>query len=898
MLNVVAKALFGSRNERILKSLNKVVRKINTFESDLSKLKDTALQDKTKAFRARYQQGESLEQLLPETFAVVREAAKRVLGMRHYDVQLIGGMVLSHGKIAEMRTGEGKTLVATLPLYLHSLTGKGAHLVTVNDYLAKRDAEQMGQIYDFLGLTTGVIVAGMDLQARQAAYACDITYGTNNEFGFDYLRDNMAFSREEQVQRERNFAVVDEVDSILIDEARTPLIISGAAEDSVDVYSKLSAIIHKLTKQEAEEGNGDYYLDEKSKQAFLTDAGHQKVEELLLAMGLISAEENLYSAANVSLMHYLSAVLRAHTLFHKDIDYIVKNNEVMIVDEHTGRAMEGRRWSDGLHQAIEAKEGVKVQGENQTLASMTYQNYFRLYDTLSGMTGTADTEAFEFHQIYDLEVVVIPTNRPMIRKDHPDAVFLTHAEKFTAIVKAIAQAQKSGQPVLVGTASIDTSEYLSQFLNKAKVPHNVLNAKQHEREANIVIEAGRPGAVTIATNMAGRGTDIVLGGNWQAEVKDLQEPTQQKIDAVKQDWQKRNKAVLKAGGLYIIGSERHESRRIDNQLRGRAGRQGDPGQSRFFLSLDDNLIRIFAPPRLAGFMKRMGMGNGEPLESKMVSKSIANAQKKVESFHFDMRKNLLEYDNVANDQRQVIYTQRQELLEADHVSDIITNICQSVITRIVTLHMPPGSVEEQWDIQSLTALFKDNFNSELPVQLWLDKDESCDGDGVAHKAAEAITKAYHGKLQYADPIILQQYEKMVLLQSLDNHWREHLSAMDHLRNSINLRGYAQKDPKQEYKREAFELFSEMLDCFKYDVIATLSKVEVAQQEDVEAVEEQWRHSVTNINMQHAGVQWVGGNKSADAAPVNNTLQGQKVGRNNPCPCGSGKKYKQCHGKLI
>jgi preprotein translocase subunit SecA len=901
MLNMIAKMLFGSRNERILKSLNKVVQKINAMEADLSKLDDAALQAKTKVFQERYQQGESLDKLLPEAFALVREAAKRVLNMRHYDVQLIGGMVLHQGKIAEMRTGEGKTLVATLALYLHALTGKGAHLVTVNDYLAKRDAEQMGQVYAFLGLSTGVIVAGMDPQARKEAYACDITYGTNNEFGFDYLRDNMAFSREEQVQRELNFAVVDEVDSILIDEARTPLIISGAAEDSADMYSKLGAIIPKLTRRQDEDDQGDYYLDEKSKQAFLTDAGHQKVEELLIEMGLIDQEDNLYSAANVSLMHYLGAVLRAHTLFHKDIDYIVKNNEVMIVDEHTGRVMEGRRWSDGLHQAIEAKEGVKVQGENQTLASITYQNYFRLYDTLSGMTGTADTEAFEFHQIYDLEVVVIPTNRPMIRKDRPDAVFLTQDEKFTAIVDAIAQAQKAGQPVLVGTASIETSEYLSQLLKKAKISHNVLNAKQHEREANIIIEAGRPGAVTIATNMAGRGTDIVLGGNWQAEVKALTEPTQKQIDAVKKDWEQRNKTVLEAGGLYIVGSERHESRRIDNQLRGRSGRQGDPGQSRFFLSLEDNLIRIFAPPRLAGFMKRMGMGNGEPLESKMVSKSIANAQKKVESFHFDMRKNLLEYDNVANDQRQVIYTQRQELLEGDQVSDIITNIRQSVIARVVALHMPPGSLEEQWDIEGLTAILKGDFNITLPVQKWLDEDESLDGDAMSHKVVEAIAKAYHDKLQHADSDVLQQYEKMVLLQSLDNHWREHLSAMDHLRNSINLRGYAQKDPKQEYKREAFELFSDMLDRFKYDVISTLSKVEVAQQEDVAAVENQWRHAVTNINMQHAEIHGIGDESADDAnAPasaVPQRVEGRKVGRNDPCPCGSGKKYKQCHGKL-
>ena len=904
MLNAIAKTVFGSRNERILKRLSRMVKKINVMEADLAALDDAALQAKTQAFKDRIAQGASLNDILPEAFAVVREASKRVLGMRHYDVQLIGGMVMHEGQIAEMRTGEGKTLVATLPMYLHALSGKGAHLVTVNDYLAQRDAQQMGQLYGFLGLTTGVIVAGMDQPARRAAYACDITYGTNNEFGFDYLRDNMAFSVDEQVQRELNFAVVDEVDSILIDEARTPLLISGEAEDSSDVYQKLNHLVPKLTERKEEEGPGDYYLDEKSKQAFLTEQGHESVEKLLTDAGLIKADESLYSAANVSLMHFFSAVLRAHTLFHKDVDYIVNNDEVMIVDEHTGRTMPGRRWSDGLHQAIEAKENVKVQGENQTLASITYQNYFRLYETLSGMTGTADTEAFEFHQIYELEVVVIPTNKPMIRKDQPDLVYLTAQEKFTAMIDAITEAQKKQQPVLVGTASIETSELLSMLLKKAKVKHNVLNAKQHEREAHIIIEAGLPGAVTIATNMAGRGTDIVLGGNWQAEAEAMDpQPSKDKLEKLKADWQKRHKTVLDAGGLLIIGSERHESRRIDNQLRGRSGRQGDPGETRFYLSLEDNLVRIFAPPRLAGFMRKMGMGNGEALESKMVTKSIANAQKKVESFHFDMRKNLLEYDNVANDQRQVIYSQRQELLLADNVSNIIKGINEDVMSQIVDVHFPPGSIEEQWDIAGLEGVLTGDFNISLPVSQWLDSEEQLDAEGLKQRLIEHMASAYQEKLQHADTSTISQFEKMVLLQSLDSHWREHLSAMDHLRNSINLRGYAQKDPKQEYKREAFELFSDMLDRFKYDVAATLSKVEVAQPDDVSAVENQWRHSVSNINMQHDDLTGLPTDESdaqapqQPASPSTTHFDGRKVGRNEVCPCGSGRKFKHCHGRL-
>ncbi|MDF2691526.1 MAG: preprotein translocase, SecA subunit [Gammaproteobacteria bacterium] len=893
MIQTLIKQVFGSRNERLLKTMNKSVAKINALEPEFAKLSDAALQEKTQEFKNRLAKGESLDDLLEEAFATVREASKRVLGMRHYDVQLIGGMVLHQGKIAEMRTGEGKTLVATLALYLNALSGHGAHLVTVNDYLAQRDAEIMNKLYGFLGLSTGVILSGMEAQDRRNSYACDITYGTNNEFGFDYLRDNMTFSLQEKVQRQLNFAVVDEVDSILIDEARTPLIISGAVEDSSNLYAQLNKLVPRLKKRETPEGEGDYYLDEKVKQAYLTESGHEHMEQMLAEAGLLQPGESLYSSGNIGLMHYLNAVLRAHSLFHRDIDYMVKDNEIMIVDEHTGRAMPGRRWSDGLHQAIEAKEAVKIQAENQTLASITFQNYFRLYNKLSGMTGTADTEAYEFHQIYGLEVVVMPTNKPMIRKDYPDMVFLTTQEKFDAIVKEIKVCVEKGQPVLVGTASIETSEYLSSLLNKAQIKHQVLNAKQHAREAAIIAEAGRPAAVTIATNMAGRGTDIILGGNWQLEADSLPEQTEQALNQIKADWQKRHEQVLKVGGLHIIGSERHESRRIDNQLRGRSGRQGDPGSSRFYLSLQDNLIRIFAADRVATFMKWAGMGKGEALESGMISRAIANAQKKVEGHNFDIRKQLLDYDNVANDQRLVIYAQRNELLGAEEVSDIISNIRKDVVSQVVAGYIPPGSLEEQWDVKGLEQALRTEFNADIPVAQYLDQSTDLDEEGLREKICQQIEQLYAAKKNQGNAVALTQFEKMVLLQSMDTHWREHLSNLDHLRHSINLRGYAQKDPKQEYKREAFNLFSDMLDQFKYDVVTTLSKVQLATNEAANQVESQWRHSVDHLAFQHSELDGMGNVQQEQASSANFA----KVGRNDACPCGSGKKFKQCHGKL-
>ncbi|MDO8953778.1 MAG: preprotein translocase subunit SecA [Gammaproteobacteria bacterium] len=896
MIQALIKQVFGSRNERLLKAMAKSVAKINAMESDFSKLSDAALQAKTQEFKDRLSQGASLEDILEEAFATAREASKRVLGMRHYDTQLIGGMVLFQGKIAEMRTGEGKTLVATLPLYLHALSGKGAHLVTVNDYLVTRDAAIMGKLFGFLGLSTGTVVSGMDTEAKRQAYASDITYGTNNEFGFDYLRDNMAFSLQEKVQRELNFAVVDEVDSILIDEARTPLIISGAVEDSSDYYLKLNTLVPRLKKRETEEGVGDYYLDEKIKQAYLTESGHEHMEDILTEAGMLQAGESLYSANNIGLMHYLTAVLRAHTLFHRDVDYMVNNNEIMIVDEHTGRAMPGRRWSDGLHQAIEAKEGLNIQAENQTLASITFQNYFRLYNSLSGMTGTADTEAYEFHQIYGLEVVVIPTNKPMIRQDHPDMVFLTVPEKFDAIVKEIKACVDKNQPVLVGTASIETSEFLSTLLNKAGIKHQVLNAKQHAREAGIIAEAGRPGVVTIATNMAGRGTDIILGGNWQMEVEALPEKTDAAIEKIKQDWAIRNEQVLKAGGLHILGSERHESRRIDNQLRGRSGRQGDAGSSRFYLSLQDNLVRIFASDRIATIMQRMGMGDGEALESKMISRAIANAQKKVEGHNFDIRKQLLDYDNVANDQRLVMYGQRNELLGADDVSDIIINISKDVLIQFIAIYIPSGSLEEQWDVKGLEQALLSDFNVSLPISSWLAQNPEWNEEELREKIIQEVALQYEAKKTNVDRKALQQFEKMILLQSMDTHWREHLSNLDHLRHSINLRGYAQKDPKQEYKRESFNLFSDMLDRFKFDVVSTLSKVQFTTPDEASQVESQWRQSINHMDFQHAELDGLGNMQPAIAA-TEARAELPKVGRNDPCPCGSTKKYKQCHGSL-
>ena len=876
--------LFGSRNERVIGAMKKTVAKINALEPSIQALSDEQLKAKTAEFKQRLTAGATLDSLLVEAFAVVREASKRTLGQRHYDVQLIGGMVLHQGKIAEMRTGEGKTLVATLPLYLNALTGNGVHLITVNDYLVKRDAEVMGKIYGFLGLTTGVVVSQLPQPERKAAYACDITYGTNNEFGFDYLRDNMAFSRETQVQRVLNFAVVDEVDSILIDEARTPLIISGMAEDSSALYLQLKKIVPQLTKREGEEGPGDFYLDEKTKQAFLTESGHEHMENLLAEAGILAPGSSLYDPTNVTLMHYVNATLRAHHLFNKDVDYMVRNDEILIVDEHTGRAMVGRRWSDGLHQAIEAKENVKINAENQTMASITYQNYFRLYNKLAGMTGTADTEAYEFHQIYALEVVVIPTHNPMIRKDHADLVYLTVKEKFEAIAKEIELCREKKQPVLVGTTSIENSELLSELLNQKNIPHSVLNAKQHEREALIVSEAGRPGMVTIATNMAGRGTDITLGGSFQTELSALENPTPEQTDALKADVQKRHDEVITLGGLHIIGTERHESRRVDNQLRGRSGRQGDPGSSRFYLSLDDTLMRIFIPEMVRNMMRRMGMGKGEALESPMISKQIAKAQKRVESHNFDIRKQLLQFDNVANDQRKVIYAERERLLGSETVSDIIENMRQDVVNAVVDEHMPTGSLEEQWDIAGLEALLKKDFGTEFPVAQWLKDDESLDNSGIKQKMHEALVGIYEQKKTQAPPQILQQFEKTILLQTLDTLWREHLNNLDHLRHSINLRGYAQKDPKQEYKRESFELFSTMLDRFRHEVIGLVSKVQIQKPEEAKAIEEKLTKPIQNIHTEHP-------------EPEALTAQYPGVGRNDTCPCGSGQKFKNCHGKL-
>lgn len=902
-LNVL-KHMFGSRNQRILKQLQKNVNKINSLESMYEKQTDDELKANTASFKQRLSQGESLDHILPEAFAVVREASKRTIGLRHFDVQLKGGMILHQGKIAEMRTGEGKTLVATLALYLNALSGEGAHLVTVNDYLASRDAEQMGKIYSALGMTTGVILSEMDPAARKEAYAADITYGTNNEFGFDYLRDNMAFSVEEQVQRTLNFAVVDEVDSILIDEARTPLIISGVGEGSVDYYKTLNAMMPKLKARKKEDGPGDYYLDEKNKQAYLTDEGHEKMEKLLQKGDLLAKGESLYSASNITLMHFLNACLRANTLFQKDVDYMVKEGEILIVDEHTGRAMPGRRWSDGLHQAIEAKENVDIQAENQTLAAITFQNYFRHYNKLSGMTGTADTEAYEFHQIYNLEVVVIPTHMPMVRKDHADTIFLTMQEKFNAIVKDIKTSVAKKQPVLVGTASIEASEHLAILLNKAKIKHSVLNAKQHAKEATIIAQAGSAGAVTIATNMAGRGTDIVLGGNLQAEIAALDAPSDNQIAKLTRDWQARHDTVVKAGGLRIIGSERHESRRIDNQLRGRSGRQGDPGASRFYLSLDDNLVRIFASDRMAAMMKKLGMGDGEALESKMISKAIENAQKKVENHNFDMRKHLLEYDDVANEQRKVIYTQRQELLEAKDVTDIVVNMREDVIRQLVDAHIPPDSLEEQWDVSGLEATLKEDFDLALPIKKWLAEDDALNADAVYKKVQQALLEVYAQKKERVDDNILEEFEKTVVLQTIDSFWREHLANIDHLRNSINLRGYAQKDPKQEYKRESFNLFADMLDNFKYEVINILSKVEIREQEQVNAAQDQWRNTMGTMNFQHAELNTLNEEAPIDVGEIESddthtpfVREGRKIGRNEPCPCGSGKKYKACHGQL-
>nr|WP_304529290.1 preprotein translocase subunit SecA [Acidiferrobacter sp. SPIII_3] len=866
---------------------------INGLESRYAALSDDELRGQTATFRQRLENGEPLEALLPEAFAVVREGSRRVLGMRHFDVQLIGGMVLHEGKIAEMRTGEGKTLVATLAAYLNALPGSGVHVVTVNDYLASRDAEWMGRLYRFLGLSVGTIVSTLDGPARREAYNADITYGTNNEFGFDYLRDNMAFSADERVQRRLHYAVVDEVDSILIDEARTPLIISGPTEENTDLYVKIDAIVPRLKRQEAEDAPGDYTVDEKAKQVYMTEEGHETAERLLAAAGLLAEGEGLYDLGNMGLLHHLNAALRAHAIYHREVDYIVTDGQIVIVDEFTGRMMPGRRWSDGLHQAVEAKERVEIQNENQTLASITFQNYFRLYDKLAGMTGTADTEAFEFQEIYNLEVTVIPTHRPAIRKDHGDQVYRTTAEKHVAIVADVGEAHKKGQPVLVGTASIESSESLSALLKKANIPHEVLNAKHHEREAHIIAQAGREGAVTIATNMAGRGTDIVLGGN--PDTAPGADPDETAREGVRAEWQARHDRVIAAGGLKVIGTERHESRRIDNQLRGRSGRQGDPGETRFYLSLEDNLMRIFGSDRVAGLMEKLGMEAGDAIEHPWVTKAIENAQRKVEAHNFDIRKQLLEYDDVANDQRKVIYEQRNKLLVAEDVSASVSAIHRDVVDAFISEHVPPGSFEEQWDIDGLKATLDRELRLDLPVDQWLKEDASLDEDGLRARIQKEAEERYREKTGQIGEETMRHLEKAIMLQVLDLQWKDHLAAMDHLRQGIQLRGYAQKSPQQEYKREAFELFSHMLDRIKREVITTIVQVEIQDDSDIDLIDEQRRQQGVTF-YDHPSL-------DAAQADMDTMVQtvvraGPKVGRNDPCPCGSGKKYKQCHGRLV
>lgn len=901
MLVKLLTKVFGSRNDRTLRRMRKVVEQINRMEPDMEKLSDDELKAKTNEFRARLEKGESLESLIPEAFAAVREASKRVFGMRHFDVQLLGGMVLNDRCIAEMRTGEGKTLTATLPAYLNALSGRGVHVVTVNDYLAQRDAENNRPLFEFLGLSIGINLPGMPAPAKREAYAADITYGTNNEYGFDYLRDNMAFSPEERVQRKLHYALVDEVDSILIDEARTPLIISGPAEDSSEMYIKVNKLIPKLIRQEKEDsdtfkGEGHFSVDEKARQVHLTERGLILIEEMLVEAGIMDEGESLYSPTNIMLMHHVTAALRAHVLFTRDVDYIVKDGEVIIVDEHTGRTMQGRRWSDGLHQAVEAKEGVEIQNENQTLASITFQNYFRLYEKLAGMTGTADTEAFEFSSIYKLDTIVVPTNRPMIRKDMPDLVYMTEKEKIGAIIEDIRERTAKGQPVLVGTISIEKSEVVSRELTKAGIDHKVLNAKFHAMEADIVAQAGQSGAVTIATNMAGRGTDIVLGGSWQAEVALLEEPTEEQIEAIKAAWKERHDAVLAAGGLHIIGTERHESRRIDNQLRGRSGRQGDAGSSRFYLSMEDALMRIFASDRVSGMMRKLGMKEGEAIEHPWVTKAIANAQRKVESRNFDIRKQLLEYDDVANDQRRAIYSQRNELLDVSDVSETIASIREDVFKSTIDNYITPQSLEEEWDIQGLEERLKNDFDLEMPIAQWLDKEPELHEETLRERILENAKEQYLRKEEVVGSEMMRNFEKGVMLQTLDSLWKEHLAAMDYLRQGIHLRGYAQKDPKQEYKRESFNMFATMLESLKYEVISVLSKVQVRMPEEVEALEQQRREEAERLAQQQQ-LSHQDENALVTEDPNAPATAERKVGRNDPCPCGSGKKYKQCHGRL-
>ncbi|EHY79095.1 preprotein translocase subunit SecA [Stutzerimonas stutzeri ATCC 14405 = CCUG 16156] len=912
MFAPLLKKLFGSKNEREVKRMLKAVQSVNALEEQMLSLSDEQLRSKTEEFKARLEKGETLDQILPEAFAVCREAGKRVMGMRHFDVQLIGGMTLHEGRIAEMRTGEGKTLVATLAVYLNALAGKGVHVVTVNDYLARRDANWMRPLYEFLGLSVGIVTPFQPPEEKRAAYAADITYGTNNEFGFDYLRDNMAFSLEEKNQRELNFAVIDEVDSILIDEARTPLIISGQAEDSSKLYQQINQLIPRLTQHiEEEEGvvtqEGHFSIDEKTRQVELNEQGHQYIEELLTQAGLLAEGESLYSAHNLGLLTHVYSGLRAHKLFHRNVEYIVQNNQVLLIDEHTGRTMPGRRLSEGLHQAIEAKEGLQIQPESQTLASTTFQNYFRLYKKLAGMTGTADTEAFEFQQIYSLPVVVIPTNKPLARKDFNDLVYLTQEEKFAAIIADIKECRNQGRPVLVGTATIESSEYVSRLLEEEGFEHKVLNAKHHDKEAEIIAQAGRPGAVTIATNMAGRGTDILLGGNWEVEVAALENATEEQIAQIKADWQKRHQQVLEAGGLHVIASERHESRRIDNQLRGRAGRQGDPGSSRFYLSLEDSLMRIFASDRVKNFMKALGMESGEAIEHRMVTNAIEKAQRKVEGRNFDMRKQLLEYDDVANEQRKVIYHMRNSLLAADEIGQTIAEFRQEALDAAISAHIPPQSLPEQWDIPGLEAVLYSDFGTRLPIQQWLDEDEKLYEETLREKILQALLDAYNEKEDMAGAEALRSFEKQIVLRVLDDLWKDHLSTMDHLRHGIHLRGYAQKNPKQEYKRESFTLFQDLLESIKRDSIRVLSHVQVRREDPAEE-EARLRHEAEELakrmQFQHAEVSALDQPEEEPAevegqpdVAVASVRTEPKIGRNEPCPCGSGKKYKHCHGQV-
>lgn len=897
MIAKILRKIFGSRNDRVVKILRKRVKLINALEPEIQALTDEQLKQKTEEFKKRLGDGETIDSILNEAFAVCREASLRSLEMRHYDAQLIGGMILNDNKITEMKTGEGKTLVATLAVYLNALTGRGVHVVTVNDYLAERDAAWMGKLYNFLGLSVGVVLSTMDYDQKRESYHADITYGTNNQFGFDYMHDNLSFTLEERVQRELNYAIVDEVDSILIDEARTPLIISGQASDSSELYLKINGLIPSLVKVEVEDGPGDFTIDEKTKQAHITETGHETVEKLLIGAGLLTEGESVYDTSNIMLVHHLNAALRAHALYQKDVDYLVQDDQIVIIDEFTGRTMSGRRWSEGLHQAIEAKESVNIQNENQTIASISFQNYFRLYNKLAGMTGTADTEAFEFQQIYGLEVIVVPTEKPMARIDHGDLIYLTSREKYDAVVLDIRDCVKRNQPVLVGTTTVETSEYLSSLLDKHKIKHAILNAKQHEKEAGIIADAGKPGSVTIATNMAGRGTDIVLGGNIELSLKALKDDETEKRDELQSQWKERHQAVLDAGGLHIIGTERHESRRIDNQLRGRSGRQGDVGSTRFYLSMEDNLMRIFASDKVSSIMQKLGMEEGEAIEHPWVSKAIENAQRKVETHNFDMRKHLLEYDDVANDQRKVIYRQRDDLLHADNISSAIKEIRDDVIADVFYQYVPPESLDEQWDIANLEKALESDFGGKLAVSEWIEADDNLTPDDMLQRIQAYFKDDYESKAAIVGDEISQRFEKEIMLMVIDRHWKEHLSAMDFLRQGIGLRGYAQKNPIQEYKKESFEMFSEMLNGINSEAVSILTKVQVDSEQDVDALEKNHPPTV-DIEMQHASAENILTDEpQAEENTKPYVRDKKKVGRNEPCWCGSGKKFKQCHGKL-